>query len=99
MNIKIVSVGKIKEKYIKEGISEFEKRLKPYCKFSIVEVNDEKTSENMTEVEKNIVKDKEGERILSKISDDEYLIVTAIEGELFSSEEIAKKINSLGVNR
>ena len=53
----------------------------------------------MTEVEKNIVKDKERERILSKISDDEYLIVTAIEGELFSSEEIAKKINSLGVNR
>ena len=95
MNIKIVSVGKIKEKYIKDGI----KRLKPYCKFSIIEVNDEKTSENMTEVEKNIVKDKEGERILSKISDDEYLIVTAIEGELFSSEEIAKKINSLGVNR
>ena len=64
MNIKILCVGKIKEKFYRDAISEYSKRLSKYCSLEIVEVNDEKTSENSTENEINIIKDKEGDRIL-----------------------------------
>ena len=69
MNIKILCVGKIKEKFYRDAISEYSKRLSKYCSLEIVEVNDEKTSENSTENEINIIKDKEGERILKHIKD------------------------------
>ena len=60
MNVKILCVGKIKEKFYRDAISEYSKRLSKYCSLEIVEVNDEKTSENSTENEINIIKDKEG---------------------------------------
>lgn len=98
MKIKIITVGKIKEKYLKDAIDEYKKRLTKYCNLEIIELTDEKTKENMTQNEIDIVKNKEGERILSKISDGEYVISLAIEGKLFSSEEIAKNISSLALS-
>ena len=80
MNIKIVCVGKLKEKYFKDGIAEYAKRLSRFAKFKIVEVPDEKAPENMSEAEQEHVKEVEGEKILSKIKDKEYVIVTAIKG-------------------
>jgi 23S rRNA (pseudouridine1915-N3)-methyltransferase len=95
VNISIVSVGKLKEKYLKLGIDEYIKRLSSYAKMEIIEVPDEKAPENLSEADMLIVKEKEGERILSKISDDTYVIVLAIMGKEHTSESLAKKIDQL----
>lgn len=82
MKITIVSVGKLKEKYLKQGIQEFLKRLSSYAKVEIIEVADEKAPENLSEAEEKQVKDKEGERILQAISPDTYVITLEIEGKM-----------------
>ncbi|TQQ84547.1 23S rRNA (pseudouridine(1915)-N(3))-methyltransferase RlmH [Peptacetobacter hominis] len=97
MNITVIGVGKIKEKYLKLGIDEFSKRLSKYCKLDIVELDDEKASEKLSEKEMIMVKDKEGKRILSKIKDNSYVIALAIDGKNLSSEELADKISDLAV--
>ena len=94
MNIKIISVGKIKEKYLIEGIKEYSKRLSKYCKLEFVELKDEKAPENLSDKDIEIIKNIEGERILSKIKDD-YVIALAIEGEQLSSIELANKMNDI----
>ena len=66
MNIKIITVGKLKEKYLKDAIAEYSKRLSRYCRLDIIELPDEKTSENASEKEEEIVREKEGRNILSK---------------------------------
>ena len=95
MNIKIVCVGKLKEKYFKDAIAEYKKRLSRFAKVSIVQVPDEKAPEKFSVAEDERVKQIEGERILSKIKDKEYVYVTAIKGKQRSSEEFAKEIQDL----
>ncbi|MCI5761732.1 MAG: 23S rRNA (pseudouridine(1915)-N(3))-methyltransferase RlmH [Ligilactobacillus agilis] len=95
MNIKIIGVGKLKEKYLKQGIAEYAKRLGKFCKFEIVEVPDEKAPEKLSVAEMEGVKEKEGERILAKIRDKEYVYALAIEGKERSSEEFAQEIAQL----
>ncbi|MCU9613454.1 23S rRNA (pseudouridine(1915)-N(3))-methyltransferase RlmH [Caldibacillus lycopersici] len=95
MRISIVSVGKLKEKYLKQGIDEYLKRMSAYAKVEIIEVPDEKAPENMSEAEMQEVKRKEGERILSHISQDSYVITLEIGGKLLSSEQLAEKIDEL----
>lgn len=95
MNITIVSVGKLKEKYLKMGIDEYVKRLGGYAKMDLVEVPDEKAPEQLSEAEMDIVKKKEGERILTKISPDAYVIALAINGKMKTSEQMAADIESL----
>lgn len=95
MNISIVSIGKLKEKYLKQGIDEYLKRLAPYAKIEIIELSDEKAPENLSDSEMVQVKQKEGERILSKIGQDVYVIALAINGKQRSSEELAKDLDSL----
>ena len=95
MNIKIIGVGKLKEKYLKQGIAEYAKRLGKFCKFEIVEVPDEKAPEKLSAAEMEGVKEKEGERILAKIRDKEYVYTLAIEGKERSSEEFAQEIAQL----
>lgn len=97
MRINIVCVGKIKEKYLKLGIDEFKKRLSKYCKLDIIELEDEKAPENLSDKEMLIIKEKEGKKILSKIKDNSYVIALAIDGKNLSSEELAETINKLGV--
>lgn len=97
MRINIVCVGKIKEKYLKLGIDEFKKRLSKYCKLEIIELDDEKAPENLSDKEMVIIKDKEGKKILSKIKDNSYVIALAIDGKNLSSEELAETINKLGI--
>ena len=98
MRINIVCVGKIKEKYLKLGIDEFKKRLSKYCKLEIIELEDEKAPENLSDKEMLIIKEKEGKKILSKIKDNRYVIALAIDGKNLSSEELAETINKLGVS-
>lgn len=95
VNITIISVGKLKEKYLKMGIEEYTKRLSSYAKIELVEVPDEKAPETLSELEMELVKKKEGERILSKIHDNTYVIALAIDGKMKSSEELAAGIDSL----
>ena len=97
MNIKIISVGKLKEKYLIQGINEYVKRLKAYGKIELVEVPDEKAPENLSEAQMRQVKEKEGERILAKIKDHEYVYALAIQGENPTSEAFAKQIDQLGI--
>lgn len=95
MNIKIIGVGKVKEKYFKAGIAEYAKRMGRYAKFEIVEVPDEKAPETLSQAEMDAVMAKEGERILAKVKDREYVYALAIKGKERSSEEFAKEINQL----
>ncbi|WP_087973869.1 23S rRNA (pseudouridine(1915)-N(3))-methyltransferase RlmH [Oceanobacillus rekensis] len=95
MKITIVSVGKLKEKYLKQGIQEYMKRLTAYAKVDIIEVADEKAPENMSEAQMQEVKRKEGERILSHINDDTYVITLEINGKMLSSEQLAAKMDEL----
>jgi 23S rRNA (pseudouridine1915-N3)-methyltransferase len=95
VNILIVTVGKLKEKYLKMGIDEYLKRLNAYAKVEVVEVADEKAPEELSESEMIQVKQKEGERILAKISQDTYIIALAINGKMQSSEELADALDKL----
>lgn len=95
MNITIISVGKLKEKYLKQGINEYLKRLSTYAKVKIVEVADEKAPETLSEKEEEEVKQKEGERILGKISPDTYVITLDLQGKMITSEQLAGKLDEL----
>ena len=98
MKITLITVGKIKEKYFTDAISEYSKRLSRYCKLDIVEVADEKTPDGASEGLENQIKEKEGERILAKISDGAYVVALAIEGKQLSSEELADKMEKWNVS-
>ena len=98
MRISIVCVGKIKEKYLKLGIDEFSKRLSKYCKLEVIELDDEKAPENLSDKEMLMIKEKEGKKILSKIKDNSHVIALAIDGKNLSSEELAETIDKLGIS-
>ena len=97
MKITLITVGKIKEKYLKDAIAEYSKRLSRYCKLEIIEVADEKTPDQASETVEEGIRTKEGERILKHIKDDMYVVTLEICGKMLSSEELAEKINSLGL--
>lgn len=97
MKITVITVGKIKEKYLKDAIAEYSKRLSKYCKLEIIEVADEKTPDNASEVVEDSIRSKEAERILKYVKDDAYVITLEIGGKQLSSEELADKIDKLGV--
>ncbi len=97
MKITVITVGKLKEKYLKMAIDEYSKRLSRYCKLNIIEVMDEKAPEQMSISQEMIVKNKEGERILKHVKDNAYVITLEIKGKMLSSEQLAKHISQLGV--
>ena len=94
IKIKMITVGKIKEKYLEQGIKEYAKRLSRYCQLEFVEVNDEQAPDNLSNKDIERIKDIEGEKILDKINDD-YIIALAIEGKTLSSTELADKIKDI----
>lgn len=98
MKISVLCVGKIKEKFYSDAVAEYMKRLTRYCKPEIIEVQDEKTPDEAGENEEIRIKQKEGERIISKIRDDMFVIALAIDGKKLSSTELADKINGLGLS-
>lgn len=97
MKISIICVGEIKEKFYRMALDEYSKRLSRYCKLEILEVADEKTPDNASDHEVELIKDKEGERILKNIRRDATVIALAIDGKMLSSEQLADKIRQLGV--
>ncbi|KRL45514.1 rRNA large subunit methyltransferase [Lacticaseibacillus manihotivorans DSM 13343 = JCM 12514] len=88
-------MGKLKEKYFKDGIAEYKKRMSKFAKVELIEVPDEKAPESLSEAEMQQVKDAEGERLLGKIKDRDWVIALAIEGKQRSSEAFAKEIDQL----
>ncbi|WP_291583110.1 23S rRNA (pseudouridine(1915)-N(3))-methyltransferase RlmH [Clostridium sp. UBA6640] len=96
MNITLITVGKIKEKYLKDGIDEYSKRLQRYCKLSIIELQDEKTPDNASQKEELQIKNKEGEAILKSIKDNMYVIALDLKGKNLTSEEFSNYIQDLG---
>ena len=97
MKFQIITGGKLKEKYLKDGIAEYLKRLQRYATVEIMEVADEQTPDGASEAEELQIKAKEGQRIQKYIKDDTYLIALAIEGTMFTSEQLAEKIEQLGL--
>ena len=98
MKITILAVGKIKEKFFREAISEYEKRLSRYCKFEIIEVADEKTPDNASAAEEEQIKQKEADRILGKINPDAYVITLEILGKKLDSVSFSEMIQKIGVS-
>ena len=97
MRITLLTVGKIKEKYLRDGIAEYAKRLSRYCRLEIVEVADEKTPDGASEAEELQIKAAEGDRLMKQIRDSDYVIALAIDGKMLDSVELSQKIESLGV--
>ena len=98
MKIKIVTVGKLKEKYLKDGIAEYSKRLSRFANLEMIELADEKTPDRASDSENQKILELEGTRILSKIDDRDFVIVLAIEGKTLSSEEFSKQLEQAPIN-
>lgn len=101
MNITIISVGKLKEKYLKQAVEEYSKRLQRYCKLDIIELNDEKTPDNASPKEEQQIKEKEGQAILKSIKDNSFVIALDLKGKMLSSEEFASFVqdsNTRGIS-
>ena len=97
MKIKVVTVGKLKEKYLKDGIAEYSKRISRFAKLEMIELADEKTPDKASESENQKILEIEGQRILSKVSDRDFVIALAIEGKTFSSEEFSKQLEEASI--
>jgi 23S rRNA (pseudouridine1915-N3)-methyltransferase len=95
MHIQIAAVGKLKEKYLVQGIAEYAKRLGPYVKLTLTEVPDEKAPETMSPAEEAQVREREGERLLAQLKPDAHVVALAIGGELWSSEDLADQLDKL----
>ena len=95
MLIKIICVGKIKEKFYRDAILEYTKRLSRYTKIEIVECADEKTPDNASAELCEQIKTREGERILGRMKDSDYCIALAIDGKMYSSEALSGHLDKL----
>lgn len=96
--IDIITVGKIKESFYREAVHEYEKRLGRFVRLEIIEVQDEKTPENASDLQNQQIMEKEGERILKNIKNGSYVIALAIDGKMYDSLQLADRICSLGVS-
>src|SRR5690625_4410780 len=96
MNLTIISVGKLKEKYSKMGITEYRKRLSTYSNLNLIEVQDKKAPENLfQQAEMDLIKRKEGKRISVKILADTFVVTLEIKGKQLSSEQLADQLDRL----
>jgi 23S rRNA (pseudouridine1915-N3)-methyltransferase len=97
MNITVISVGKLKEKYLLHAMDEYMKRLSRYCKLTILEVPDEKVPESLKDKERDHVKQIEGENILKYVRESMYVVALDMRGKMLSSEDFAGQLTKLGV--
>ncbi|MBY5034060.1 23S rRNA (pseudouridine(1915)-N(3))-methyltransferase RlmH [Streptococcus gallolyticus] len=97
MKIKVITVGKLKEKYLKDGIAEYSKRLSRFTKLDLIELADEKTPDKASQAENEQILQKEADRIMGKIADRDYVIALAIEGEQFPSEKFSQILSDITV--
>jgi len=98
MKITVITVGKIKEKYFRDAVKEYEKRLSKYCKLEILEAADESTPDKISAAMEDQIKKKEAERILRFLKKDSYVITLEIQGDRFTSTGLASHLDSLGLS-
>ncbi len=97
LNVNIICVGNLKEKFFTDALSEYKKRLSRYCKFEVVELSEEKIADNVTQSQIDKTLKKEGEKILAKISKSDFVVAMCIEGKQLSSEGLARKIEDISL--
>lgn len=97
MEIRILSVGKIKEKYLTAGIQEYARRLGRYCRLTFCKVADEKTPDKASDALNDQIRYIEGERLMKHIREQDYVIALAIDGNMLDSVELSRKLGQLGV--
>lgn len=97
LNINIVCIGKIKEKYLRDALDEYSKRLSRYCKLTFLELSDEKIPDKINDNLANEIKSKECNNIINHLKKDSYLIALDLNGKEFTSEEFSKKIDNLSM--
>ena len=97
MQITILCVGKLKEKYLQEALLEYQKRLRKYGSLQIIEVPDEKTPDHASRLQEEQILDREGERLLKKLPAKSFVIALAIDGKMLTSEELASFIDTKGI--
>lgn len=95
LTVNIICIGKIKESYWREAIKEYSKRLTVFCKFNIIELDEEKVSSTPNDAQIKTILDAEGKRIISKLSKNSFVIPMCIEGKLLSSTELSEKISQV----
>ena len=98
LNINIVCVGKIKENYLKDAISEYSKRLNKFCNLNIIELSDEKLPSKLNDSIINEIKNKECNKMIQAIKKDSYIICLDLKGKQFSSEEFSNKLDNIALN-
>lgn len=98
MNIDIIAPGRIKERYLRDAIDEYRKRLSRFAKVDVIEVADEKTPEHASDTLNAQIKEKEGERILKHLRDGAFVVALAIEGDQLTSEQLAARIAQWGLH-
>lgn len=98
LHINIICVGKLKEKYLQDALSEYSKRLSKYCNLNIIELPDEKLPNNLNDSLINQIKQKESNNMLSHIEKGSYVLALDLKGKQFSSEEFSKKITDISLN-
>ncbi|MGF7184012.1 23S rRNA (pseudouridine1915-N3)-methyltransferase [Desulfitispora alkaliphila] len=97
MKVTVIAVGKLKEKYLLQGIKEYSKRLSSYCKLNIFEISDEPTPDKASEAEMEQIKRREGERVMAKLKQDSFVIALDVQGQMLTSEQVAAKLDNLAV--
>ncbi len=98
LHINVICIGKLKEKYLQDALSEYSKRLSKYCILNITELPDEKLPNNLNDSLINMIKEKESNNILSHIEKNSYVITLDLKGKQYTSEEFSKKINNISLN-
>ena len=98
MNITVICIGKLKEKYWTAAIDEYSKRLKSYCSLEIIELKEARLPDKAGPAEELAVKEAEGEEILKKIKDNQYVITLEVKGKMLSSEKLAEKMETLAID-
>lgn len=97
LSVNIICIGKIKEKYWTDAIAEYKKRLGAFCKFSIIELDEEKTFNNPNSSQIGAILNAEGKRIINALSKNSYVIPMCIEGKQLSSVELSEKLNDVSL--
>lgn len=97
LNVNLICVGNLKEKFFTDALNEYKKRLQRYCKFTVIELSEEKIADQSTQSQIDKILQKEGERILSKVGKSDYVIAMCIEGKLLSSEDLSQKLSDISM--
>ncbi len=98
LTVNIICIGRLKEKYLTDAIKEYSKRLTAFCKFNVIELDEERITDNPSDKQIQTTLNAEGKRIIGKITKGSYIIAMCIEGKIISSEQLSEKINSISVN-